>query len=79
MNIGAFLKDGEECLLLRQGNALEIAQKLEYLFHHKNARDRIGSGGREFAEKNLQWKKIAAKLQGFYKRILSSGQLHPAL
>jgi glycosyltransferase involved in cell wall biosynthesis len=79
VNIGAFLKDGEECLLLQHGNALEIAQKLEYLFRNKEVRDRIGSGGRQFAEKNLQWNKIATKVQGFYERILTSGQLHPAL
>lgn len=77
-NIGAFLKDGEECLLLREGNALEIAQKLEYLFHNKDVRERIGFGGRQFAENNLEWKKIAGKLQEFYQRVLAPGQLYPA-
>lgn len=75
-NIGAVLKDGEECLLLREGNALEIVQKLEYLFRNKDARERIGSGGRQFAENHLKWKKIAGRLQEFYQRVLAPGRLH---
>ena len=73
-NIGSFLKDAEECLLLREGHAHEIAQKLEYLFYNQDAGERIGSMGRQFAENNLAWKKIAGKLGNFYQRVLALGQ-----
>jgi hypothetical protein len=66
-NIGRHLADGEECLLLREGSALEIAACLERLFKDANLRDRLGRGGRAFAEKHLSWARSAAKLLGFYE------------
>ena len=71
-NIGRYLKDGDECILLQQGHALEIAQKLETLFHDNKLRKKIGAAGRHFAEQNLQWSQSAAKLQAFYQRLLDS-------
>lgn len=70
-NIGRFLKDEEEAILLKEGNALEIAQKLEALFPDRAQRERIGEGGRLFAEKNLKWSLGAEKLLNFYKKLLS--------
>lgn len=74
-NIGVFLRDEEECLKLQEGNALEIARKLEFLFRNKAVREHIGLMGRQFAENNLKWKKIAGKLKEFYGRVLAAGQL----
>ena len=71
-NIGRYLKDGFECLLLQEGNALEIAQKLEMLFQDSDLRIKIGAAGRHFAEQKLRWKHSAVKLQAFYQSILTS-------
>lgn len=71
VNIGRFLKDEEEAILLKQGNALEIAQILETLFPDRARRERIGEGGRLFAEKNLKWSLGAQKLLSFYKKLLN--------
>jgi glycosyltransferase involved in cell wall biosynthesis len=71
VNIGRFLKDGEEAILLKNGNALEIAQKLEALFPDLGRRERIGDGGRSFAENHLKWSLSAEKLFRFYEKLLS--------
>jgi len=70
VNIGRFLRDGEEAILLQQGTALEIAQKLESLLPDQDRRERIGAAGRQFAENNLRWLKSAKKLRNFYQRVL---------
>ena len=72
INIGRFIKDGEEGILLQQGNALEIAQQLETLFSNHGRRKKIGNGGRLFAENNLKWSQSAKKLQAFYRHILNA-------
>lgn len=71
-NIGNFLKDNEQAILLYKGNALEIAQKLKMLFADHNRRKRIGDAGKKFAEDNLKWSDGARKLFYFYQEILSS-------
>ena len=65
-NIGYYLKHGEECLLLEDGDEFDIAKKVESLFLNEEIRDKIGSGGKRFAQKHLQWSFIAKKLFTFY-------------
>ena len=66
-NIGKYLVNNEECLLLEKGDAQDIAQKIERLILNEVLRKKIGAGGRLFAEKNLKWGKIAEKLHSFYQ------------
>ncbi len=68
-NIGLYLKNQEECILLEEGNAIDITQKLELLFSDEFLRKKIGSGGRRFAEQHLKWEYIAKKLHSFYNCI----------
>jgi len=70
-NIGRYLMNGEECFLLEKGNALEIADKLHMLWKDASLRERIGHGGRKFAEKNFSWAKSAKRLHKFYERVLA--------
>jgi glycosyltransferase involved in cell wall biosynthesis len=74
-NIGRALKDGEQCLLLEEGNALEIARKLEPLLSDEESRRRIGAAGRAFALENLSWPKAARDLLAFYERLAGAGRL----
>jgi glycosyltransferase involved in cell wall biosynthesis len=69
-NIGRFLRDGEECLLLEEGHAREIARKIELLLRDPALRERLGLGGRRFAERNLSWRRSAEKLLALYGRVL---------
>jgi glycosyltransferase involved in cell wall biosynthesis len=69
-NIGHHLIDGEQCLLLEAGNALEIARKLEPLMGDQERRKRIGAAGRAFALEHLSWAKAARDLQTFYQGLI---------
>jgi len=74
-NIGRRLVDGEQCLLLEAGNALEIARKLEPLMDDGERRRRIGAAGRAFALEHLSWPKAAHDLNAFYQSLVR--QPHP--
>jgi 2-polyprenyl-3-methyl-5-hydroxy-6-metoxy-1,4-benzoquinol methylase len=69
-NIGRYLRDGEECVLLRRGDALEIAGTLRRLLSDAQLRQRLGEGARAFAERNFSWTDSARKLKRFYDRVL---------
>ncbi|MBI3168824.1 MAG: glycosyltransferase [Chloroflexi bacterium] len=71
-NIGLYLKNKEDCLFLDEGNYLDIAQKLRILFSDPALRNKIGSGGRKFAEQHLKWSDIAVKLRSFYVSLLDN-------
>jgi glycosyltransferase involved in cell wall biosynthesis len=73
-NIGRYVQNEKEAVILDCGNALEIAKKLEALFPDHERRERIGNGGRLFAENNLKWSRSAKKLHGFYEILLNTGQ-----
>jgi glycosyltransferase involved in cell wall biosynthesis len=65
-NIGRQMTDGENCLLLEAGNALEIATKVESLFLDRPRRERIGAAGRRFALEHFSWARSAKALHSFY-------------
>ena len=69
-NIGRFLEDGKECVLLRRGDALEIAGIIERLLDDPEQRVRLAEGARAFAERNFSWVASAHKLKRFYDRVL---------
>ena len=70
-NIGRFLEDGEECILLRRGDALEIAEVVERLLDDDELRARLGRGARAFAERSFSWERERARsCRRFYERVL---------
>jgi glycosyltransferase involved in cell wall biosynthesis len=70
-NIGHHVKHQVNAILLKRGNALEIADSLELLIVNKEYRDRIGSAGKKFAIENFSWQRSASVLYHFYQEILS--------
>jgi glycosyltransferase involved in cell wall biosynthesis len=69
-NIGRHLRDEEECILLHDGDGLEIAASVERLLTDAELRDRVGRGGRAFATANFSWRRSAERLKLFYERAL---------
>lgn len=65
-NIGRFLQDGEECILLKEGTAIELASLLEKILPDRELRLKLGTAGQQFAERNLRWYISAQKLHTFY-------------
>jgi glycosyltransferase involved in cell wall biosynthesis len=79
-NIGRFVRDGEEAVLLYRGDALEIASAVERLLDDDELRQRLGRSGRAFAERTFSWSASAEKLRRLYERALRPPALpEPAL
>ncbi len=71
-NIGNDLTHGENALLLEQGNATEIAARVEELIEDPELAARLGRGSREFALANLDWTANAAGLGEFFKQMMNA-------
>jgi glycosyltransferase involved in cell wall biosynthesis len=69
-NIGHDLSHGENALLLKQGNAVEIMERVEDLLADKALADRLGEGARRFAIEQLSWPRNAAALGDFFKQMM---------
>ncbi len=69
-NIGRYLRNEEECVLLDNGDALEISAAVERLLADPQLRERIGRGGRAFATANFSWRRSAERLRLFYEQAL---------
>jgi glycosyltransferase involved in cell wall biosynthesis len=72
-NVGLYVKHEEEALVLRRGDALEIADAIGRVIADRGLAQRLGAGGRAFYERTMSWRKSAAKLLEFYERILDGG------
>ena len=71
-NIGKKIVDGEDGILLKTGDALEIASAIKSVLSNLEFSKRLASGARHFFENHLSWQKSAAKLNEFYCSILAS-------
>jgi glycosyltransferase involved in cell wall biosynthesis len=71
-NLAEDLTEGENALLLRRGDALEIATSVERLLDEPGLAKRLGAGARQFAIERLSWPRNAAALADFYRRRLAS-------
>ncbi|MUG73943.1 glycosyltransferase family 4 protein [Paenibacillus validus] len=74
-NIGKYLSDGNNCILLKKGNALEICEKLEFVFNNMDACEMIGEKGREFAVQNFKWSVNTQVLYEFYMNVLGNATI----
>jgi glycosyltransferase involved in cell wall biosynthesis len=71
-NLADDLTQDENALLLRRGDALEIASSIERLLDEPGLAERLGRGARQFADEHLSWPRNAAALADFYRRRLAS-------
>lgn len=67
-NLGRFMEDGENCLMLEDNSPQDIANKIIWLLEHKGEAERIGHNGRKFAAQNFNWAKTAKTLVDFYEK-----------
>jgi len=70
-NIGNDLTHGENALLLEDGNAMEITQRVEDLLADPDLAKRLGDGSRRFALEQLSWEDNAAGLGGFFQEMMA--------
>ncbi len=71
-NIGRFLRDGMDAVLLEEGNAIELAGKIEKLLADTRLAARLSRNGREFALRKLEWRNNVPPIKDFYEQILKS-------
>lgn len=74
-NIGRYLTDGENCLLLHEGHAREIAERVERLLLDPDLRRRLAESGHRFGAEYLRWARAAEAVDGLYERALRNGRV----
>jgi len=70
-NVGRFVTDGEEAVVLKDGTAMEIADAVGRILADPDTAERLGRGARAFAERALSWEKSADMLRRFWERVAS--------
>jgi len=70
-NLARYVEDGVQCIVLREGNASEIATVLRNLLPDIERRRTLGRNARKFAQANFSWRKSAEILISFYREILA--------
>jgi glycosyltransferase involved in cell wall biosynthesis len=68
-NIGHDLTDGENALLLKRGDALEVAERVERLIDDPVLAGRLAVGARRFALEELNWEDNSMALARFLSEI----------
>jgi glycosyltransferase involved in cell wall biosynthesis len=68
-NIGEDLVHGENVLLMEEGNAMEIAARIEDLLTDPPLAERLGAGSRQFALERLSWSANARGLGEFLREM----------
>ncbi|HEX3735386.1 MAG TPA: glycosyltransferase [Solirubrobacterales bacterium] len=71
-NIGHDLVHGENALLMKEGNAVEIMSCVEQLIDDRELAARLGRGARKFALEQLSWPDNSAALGAFYTELISA-------
>lgn len=70
-NVGLRLRDGTDALLLRRGDATEIADRIADVLADHELADRLGRNARSFAVENFNWQRSAVGLENFYHATLA--------
>ena len=71
-NVGLRLRDGTDALLLRRGDATEIADRVADVLADHELADRLGRNARSFAVENFNWQRSALGLENFYHATLAA-------
>lgn len=64
------VEDGQDGLLVRPGDAADLAQKLQWLLADARGRREMGMQGRKKVEQTYSWPQVVARLQAVYADIL---------
>ncbi|MEO6789302.1 MAG: glycosyltransferase family 4 protein [Chthoniobacteraceae bacterium] len=74
-NIGRFVRDGVDAVVLREGHAMEIADRLAELIADPEKRVRLSRGALAFCREHFDWKKAAAAVTDFYGKVCASSRM----
>jgi glycosyltransferase involved in cell wall biosynthesis len=71
-NLGRFVRDREDCLLLHRGDALEIADLVAELHRSPATSGQLAQAARRFADAHFRWEDIAGRLETYFRQLLNS-------
>jgi glycosyltransferase involved in cell wall biosynthesis/SAM-dependent methyltransferase len=71
-NLGQYLRDGENCLLMETGDPVEIADRVQLLLQERRLGERIGRAGWEFAIQKLSWERNLQPVLALYEEVLAA-------
>lgn len=66
-NLGRFVRDGVDAVILREGHAMEIAERLIELIGNPNKCEQLARAALEFSRKHFDWGNAAKALIRFYQ------------
>ena len=70
-NVGLFMQDGINALIMQRGDAAEITHCVEKLLSDPALASRLGREGRRFATEHFNWQRSTEQLEGFYRDVLA--------
>ena len=70
-NLGRFVRDGVDAVVLREGHAMDIADRLGELIRDPARCEHLSRGALAFCKLHFDWNKAATALLAFYDRIAS--------
>lgn len=73
-NVGRFLEDEQEAIILRRGDALEILEVIRRYAEDPDVFGRIAEGGQRFVHEKFGKEGIGQKLEAFLQTILFNGE-----
>ena len=73
-NLGRYVRDGEDAVVLHRGDAFEIARNLEKLVRNPETVEFLAENACAFAERHFQWAVIASRVKPFYETVLEGFQ-----
>jgi glycosyltransferase involved in cell wall biosynthesis len=69
-NLGCFVRDGEDAIILKRGDGLEIANEILKLHINPQLCEKLAASSHAFAIKHFRWSRIAEKIISFYEDVL---------
>lgn len=73
-NLGRFVRDGIDAVVLREGHAMEIADRLVELIRDPAKCEHLSRGALAFCKLHFDWNKAATALIAFYDQIATSAE-----
>lgn len=71
-NLGRFVHDGHDAIVMSRGDALEIAARIADLTGDRSRRETLAAAAAAFAARHFQWTHIAAAVEAFLRNRLAS-------
>ncbi len=68
-NLGRFVCDGEDAIVLHEGHAMEIGDRIDELLRNADKREHLSRGALAFSREHFDWGKAAASLIEFYREV----------